>query len=142
MRPVLLAIALLATTTAHAQYLQCFRDEAGVLHEVKTRMPETPPPTIPVPPPAAPPPPATQPPLTFNYTPQLHWRLICPNDVFYGPWTDVATCTTARGWVVRTCPKKRVDKTDGFSSLEQIRIFREGCSTDNGVSCHCQSEYH
>jgi hypothetical protein len=136
--------ALLLATVASAQipptpYLRCFRDEGGKLHEVLEKMPDAPPPTIQVPPPTTT---TTLPSLSFSYTPKLHWRLVCLSGVGWGPWLATDNCLSARSWLIQTCPKKRVDKTDGFSSGEEIRVFRQGCGADNGMSCRCTPEYY
>src|SRR5262245_122455 len=140
-------VVMLMAAHAYGQqsppYLKCFRDEGGVLHEAKDRMPESPPPTIQIPPP---PPPSTTtttlPSYSFNYTPQLFWKLNCPGGVFWGPFTSSDQCIATRGWLTLMCPRKRVDTKDGFKSLDEIRLFREGCGDHNGVQCSCQPEYH
>jgi len=137
---VLLSFASLAGAQPH--YLRCFRDEAGVLREAGPELipapPEQPPPTITVPPTTT----TTLPSFSFHYTPQLHWKLSCPTGVYWGPYTDVSLCTMMRSWLVATCPLKRVDKSNGFSSVEEIKLFRQGCGTDNGMSCACVPEYY
>jgi hypothetical protein len=148
MKKFALIVVLVVVGTANAQqYLKCFRDEGGVLHEVQDRMPETPP-TLPPfrsqPPPTTPPTTTTTtiPPISFNYTPQLFWRLYCPNSITYGPFTASLDCVNQRAWVQTLCPRKRVDRSDGFVSVEQIRMFRLSCGIDNGMSCTCLTEYH
>jgi|SRR5262245_36639487 len=126
-------------------YLKCFRDEGGALHEVLEKMPDPPPPRAEVPPPTIPiqpPTTTTLPSYSFSYTPRSYWRLYCPTGVMWGPYTESIECLNARSWLLATCPKKRVDWHDGFTSIESIRLFRQGCGTDNGVSCSCQVEYH
>jgi hypothetical protein len=141
-RAVLVFLSFASVVSAQPHYLRCFRDEAGVLREAGPEpipaTPETPPPTITIPPTTT----TTIPSFSFNYTPRLHWKLMCPSGVFWGPWEgDVSRCTWQRSWLLATCPKKRVDKTDGFSNLEAIKAFREGCGADNGFSCTCVPEY-
>jgi|SRR5262245_7176843 len=143
------AFGAIAQVVPQPPYLKCFRDEGGNLHEVFEKMPdpppqpkpraETPPPTIQVVPPT--PTTTTLPSFSFNYTPKLYWRLRCPTGVMWGPYTDAGECIMQRAWLNATCPKKRVDRRDGFTSVEAIRLFRQACGADNGISCSCQPEY-
>jgi hypothetical protein len=137
---MLLACGLLLSTTVHAQYLKCFRDEGGVLHEVRDKMPDqAPPPTIHVNPPTTTT--TTLPGLSFNHELKTYWHLMCPNNIVYQWFTRVEDCTQQREWLAVMCPRPRVDTRDGFRSLDHIRKFRLSCGTDNGLSCHCTPEY-
>lgn len=140
MNRCLVLISLLASfatvQSAGAQYLKCFRDEGGVLHEVFEKMPEaTPPPTIQVVPPTTT---TTVPPVTLHHQVQTYWRLHCPNGLMWGLWTNVYECTDWSAWIRENCPKKYVRGP----SKEWIRAFRSSCPPDNGMSCRCLPEYH
>jgi hypothetical protein len=138
----LLASVLAAPLVAHAapvpafgqQYLRCFRDEGGNLHEVVEKMPETPPPTIWVQPPTTT---TTLPQMNFNYTPQVHCVVACC-DGEWGPMSSLDQCNETSSMFRNNCPKPRVLGP----SLEWIRAFRQSCGNDNGMSCHCEARYH